>query len=129
MLETNAESPAFRLLLLFDARGQLLWKRDTPTSLISKGDWNGDGVPDIFVFTIGVDVDPAWQVWDGRGKRLFAISWLPAPTRSHAIMGAPGLGVDGFHDLDGNGRVDVLTGFGPWNFGKPQNLFLLEAPE
>jgi len=118
-----------RMLLLFDARGQLLWKRDTPTSLISKGDWNGDGIPDIFVFTIGVNVDPAWQVWDGQGRRLFAISWLPAPTRSHAIMGAPGLGVDGFRDLDGNGRADVLTGFGPWNFGEPQNLFLLEAPE
>jgi len=31
-------------------------------------------------------------------------------------------------DLDGNGRADVLVAFGPWAFGTPQNLVLMEAP-
>ncbi len=117
-----------RMMLLYDARGKLLWKRAVPTSLVTKADWDGDGAPDILTFTVGVNVDPAFSVWNGRGERLFAMSWLPAPTRSHATMCAPTLGFDGFRDLDGNGRADLLVGFGPWNFGQPQHLFLMEAP-
>jgi len=30
--------------------------------------------------------------------------------------------------LDSNGRADVPVAFGPWAFGSPQNLFLMEAP-
>jgi len=117
-----------RPLLLYDARGKLLFKRDTPTSLVTKADWDGDGVQDILVFAIGVNLDPIWSVWNGRGQRLYAMSLLPSPTRSHATMCGPGLGFDGYGDLDGNGRADVLMAFGPWKTGRPQYLLLMEAP-
>jgi len=116
-------------MILFDARGNVLWKRDVPTSLLSHADWDGDGVLDILNFTVAINVDGAFSVWNGHGQRLYAISWLPSPVRSHAIGCGPGLGCDDFGDLDGNGRADVPVAFGPWAFGSPQNLFLMEAPD
>ncbi len=116
-------------LVLFDGQGRMLWKRDVPTSLLSKADWDGDGVQDLMTFTVAVNVDGAFSVWNGEGKRLYAVSWLPSPVRSHATPCAPALGFDGFGDFDGNGRADVPVAFGPWNFGSPQNLFLMESPE
>ena len=68
-------------------------------------------------------------VWNGQGKRLYAVSWLPSPVRSHATGCGPTLGFGGFADLDGNGRADVPVAFGPWAFGARQNLFLMEAPD
>ncbi len=115
-------------LILFDAQGEVLWKRDVPTSLLSRADWDGDGAPDLLNFTVAVNVDGAFSVWNGQGKRLYAISWLPSPVRSHATGCGPALGFDGFADLDGNGRADVPVAFGPWAFGVRQNLFLMEAP-
>lgn len=115
-------------VLFYDARGKLLWKRNTPNCLVSKTDWDGDGVQDIMVFAIGVNLDPVWSVWNGQGERLFAMSYLPSPKRSHASPCAPGLGFDGFGDTDGNGRGDVLVGYGPWKVGRPQYLCRMEAP-
>lgn len=117
------------LMLLYDSQGNLLWKRNTPSSLVTKADWDGDGQMDILVFAVGINLDPAMSVWNGQGERLYAISWLPAPVRSHASMCAPGLGFDGFDDRDGNGRADVLVAYGPWKTGNPQYLFLMEAQE
>jgi hypothetical protein len=116
-------------LILFDGQGKVLWKRDVPTSLLSRADWDGDGAADILNFTVAVNVDGALSVWNGKGERLYAISWLPSPVRSHATGCGPTLGFDGFVDLDGNCRADVPVAFGPWAFGAPQNLFLMEAPD
>jgi len=116
-------------MVLFDAQGNAIWKRDVPTSLLSQADWDGDGTMDILNFTVAVNVDGAFSVWNGHGRRLYAISWLPSPVRSHAVGCGPGLGCDGFGDLDGDRRADVPVAFGPWAFGSPQNLFLMEAPE
>ena len=121
---TDKASP----LLLYDSRGRLLWRRDTPTSLVSRADWNGDGAPDILSFAIGVNLDPTMSVWNGRGERLYAISLLPSRRRSYFGGCAPGHGFDGFGDLSGNGRADVLMASGPWRTGPPQHLFLMAAP-
>lgn len=115
-------------LLLFDNRGELLWQRRTHTGLITRADWNGDGVAEILVFAVGYNLDPAWSVWNGRGERLFAMSFLPAPERSHASMCGPGLGFEGFGDLDGNGKADILVAYGPWKTGCPQYHFIAEEP-
>jgi outer membrane protein assembly factor BamB len=115
-------------MLCFDSRGDVLWKRDVPTSLLACADWDGDGVLDILNFTVAVNVDGAFSVWNGQGRRLYAISWLPSPVRSHSMGCGPGLGFDGFIDTDGNARADIPVAFGPWAFGAPQNLFLMEAP-
>lgn len=121
---TDKASP----LLLYDSRGKLLWRRDTPTSLVSRADWTGDGVPDILSFAIGVNLDPTMSVWNGRGERLYAISLLPSRRRSYFGGCGPGHGFDGFGDLTGNGRADVLMASGPWRTDPPQHLFLMGAP-
>lgn len=113
-------------LLLFDCRGELLWERRTYSGLVTRADWNGDGVPEILVFAVGTDLDPAWSVWNGKGERLFAMSFLPAPQRCHASQCGPGLGVDGFTDLDGNGKADILVAYGRWKTGDPQYHFIAE---
>ena len=116
-------------MVLFDARANLLWKRDVPTSLLSQADWDGDGTLDILNFTVAANVDGAFSVWNGHGQRLYAVSWLPSPVRSHAVGCGPGLGCDGFGDLDGDRCADGPGAVGPWAFGSTQNLFLMEAPE
>ncbi len=49
-------------LLLFDCTGDLTWVRRTYTGLVTRADWNGDRVPEILVFAVGTDLDPAWSM-------------------------------------------------------------------
>lgn len=123
-------------MTMWDANGNVLWRNDAPASLVTKGDWDGDGVMDIMVFAQGVNADGIFSVWNGHGKRLYAISFLPSPTvpiyewgdRSHALMCGPEEGRPMRVDLDGNGKADVLMAFGSWHFGSDQYLFLMESP-
>jgi len=126
-------------IFLFDSDGQLQWKRRAPTSLLSQGDWDGDGAAEIMAFGIGVNVDGIFSVWNGQGERLYAMSFLPSPSRrtwsdehlggswSHAMPG----GHDGIRvqrDLDGDGRAEVIMPFGSWHWGADSILFLMEKP-
>ena len=125
-------------IYMWDCKGNQLWRRDAVCGLCAIGDWDGDGVTDLLVFTGGVNTDGIFSVWNGRGERLYAISFLPSPTiplfeigdRSHAFMAASerkrkGTGAQ---DLDGNGKADLLMAFGTWHVGSDQNLFLMEQP-
>ena len=125
-------------IFMWDCKGNLLWKRDAIASLCALGDWDGDGVADVLVFAGGVNTDGIFSVWNGRGERLYAISFLPSPTiplfeigdYSHTFMAASerkrkGTGAQ---DLDGNGKADLLMSFGAWHVGTDQNLFLMEQP-
>ena len=132
----NTDSPGLELaisaksgpVLMYSSSGELLWKRSTPNALVTKGDWDGDGVLDILVFAIGINLEPIWSVWNGDGERLYAMSLLPAPVRTHATMCGPGLGYDGYTDLDGNGRANILMAHGPWKIGEqPQYLLHMEG--
>ncbi len=126
-----------RNLYLFDEAGRLMWKRPVPASLLSKGDWDGDGDDEILAFGLGANVDGMFSVWDGDGTRLYAISFLPSPSRrtwsdahnggswSHAMPGGHE-GVRRQIDLDGNGRADVIMPFGAWHWGSDSILFLME---
>ncbi|MFH1614052.1 MAG: PQQ-binding-like beta-propeller repeat protein [Planctomycetota bacterium] len=114
-------------LAMWDGTGQLLWTRSTTGSLITRADWDGNGVMDIVVWTVGIDIVPAISVWDGYGNRLYAISWLPMSTRSNNTVCAHEEAQYAQPDLDGNGKADVLVAFGPWTIGDPQHLVLLEA--
>lgn len=133
-----------RNLYLFDATGKLIWKRPVPASLLSQGDWDGDGDAEILAFGLGANVDGMFSVWDGDGTRLYAISFLPCPYnkgldaatyrknlggswRAHATPGGHE-GVRRQNDLDGNGRADVLMPFGEWHWGSDSILFLMEGP-
>ena len=130
-------------IYLFDAAGKLVWKRPVPASLLSKGDWDGDGDEEILAFGLGANVDGMFSVWDGDGNRLYAISFFPCPYnrsldaatykknlggtwRAHAMPG----GHEGIRrqvDLDGNGRADVIMPFGEWHWGSDSILFLMEG--
>jgi len=127
------------LITLWDmATGELLWSRRAPTSLLSRGDWDGDGADEIMSFALGANVDGMFSVWNGKGERLYATSFLPSPSRrtwrdpgggswSHAMPG----GHEGIRrqiDLDGNGRADVIMPFGAWHWGSDAILFLMESP-
>ena len=140
-------------IFLWDATsGELLWARDCPATALSKGDWNGDGHDEIMVFGLGVNVDGIFSVWNGKGERSYAISFLPSPYnyfppsqqtrkdnehykmhdggtwRAHAMSG----GHEGSHrqvDLDGNGRADVIMPFGEWHWGSDSILFLMEGTQ
>jgi outer membrane protein assembly factor BamB len=139
-------------ITLWDASsGDLLWTRDVPATALSKGDWNGDGNVEIMSFAMGVNLDGIFTVWNGKGERLYAISFLPSPYnnfqpspqtrmdneyykmhdggtwRAHAMSG----GHEGIHrqvDLDGNGLADVIMPFGEWHWGSSSILFLMEKP-
>lgn len=125
-------------LFVWDAAGKLLWKRAVPSSLLSKGDWDGDGVEDISCHALGANVDGMFSVWNGKGQRLYAISFLPSPSRrtwsdehnggswSHAMPGGHE-GVRRQVDLDGNGRADFIMPFGAWHWGSDSILFLMEG--
>jgi outer membrane protein assembly factor BamB len=127
-----------RDLYLFDGAGTLLWKRPVPASLLSRGDWDGDGIEDIACFALGANVDGMFSVWNGQGERLYAISFLPSPSRrtwsdehnggswSHAMPGGHE-GVRRQVDLDGNGRADFIMPFGAWHWGSDAILFLMEG--
>lgn len=133
---------------LFDATGALPWKRPSvPAALLSRGDWNGDGTDEILVFGPGANVDGMFSVWNGKGERLYAISFLPSPVKPKDMdvehykknsarwprmraSAAPG-GHEGIRrqiDLDGNGRADVIMPYGQWHWGSHAILFLMEAP-
>ena len=44
------------LITLWDmATGELLWSRRAPTSLLSRGDWDGDGADEIMSFALGAN--------------------------------------------------------------------------
>jgi outer membrane protein assembly factor BamB len=125
-------------LHVWDATGKLLWKRHVPSSLLSKGDWDGDGAEDIACFALGANVDGIFSVWNGKGERLYAISFLPSPSKrtwndknnggswSHAMPGGHE-GVRRQIDLDGNGRADFIMPFGAWHWGSDSILFLMEG--
>ena len=130
-------------IYLFDSSGKLVWKRPVPASLLSKGDWDGDGDEEVLAFGLGANVDGMFSVWDGDGTRLYAISFLPSPYsrmldnatykknlggtwRAHAMPG----GHEGIRrqvDLDGNNRADVIMPFGEWHWGSDSILFLMEG--
>ncbi|HCO92629.1 MAG TPA: hypothetical protein DIU00_01540 [Phycisphaerales bacterium] len=125
-------------LFVWDATGTLLWNRNVPSSLLSKGDWDGYGVEDIACFALGANVDGMFSVWNGKGERLYAISFLPSPSRrtwsdkhnggswSHAMPGGHE-GVRRQVDLDGNSRADFIMPFGAWHWGSDSILFLMEG--
>ena len=100
---------------------------------------------------MGVNVDGIFTVWNGKGERLYGISFLPSPYnyfttnpqrqaenphykmhdggtwRAHAMSG----GHEGIYrqvDLDGNARADVIMPFGEWHWGSDSILFLMEGP-
>jgi len=118
------------------ATGELIWKHDVPAALLSKGDWDGDGNDEIMAFGLGANVDGVFSVWNGKGERLYALSFLPSPSRSagskyggsysHAMPGGHE-GVRRQVDLDGNGRADVIMPFGGWHWGSDSILFLMEG--
>jgi len=128
----------FGNLIVWNAAGKLLWKRNVPSCLLSRGDWDGDGVEDIACFALGANVDGIFSVWNGKGQRLYAISFLPSPSRrtwskehnggswSHATPGGHE-GVRRQVDLDGNGRADFIMPFGAWHWGSDSILFLMEG--
>lgn len=125
-----------RGLFVWNLQGDLLWHRDVPTSLLTKGDWDGDGDEEIMAFGLGANVDGMFSVWNGKSERLYAISFLPSPSMrtwsdqhnggswSHAMPG----GHEGIRrqvDLDGNGRADFIMSFGAWHWGSDSILFLM----
>jgi len=91
-------------LHVWDAAGKLLWTRNVPSSLLSKGDWDGDGVEDIACFALGANVDGMFSAWNGKGQRLYAISFL-----------------------DSNGRADFIMPFGARHWGSDSILFMMEG--
>ena len=118
-----------RMLAVWSAGADLLWKKDTPASLVARADWNGDGTLEIVVDTVGINQDPSLSVWDGHGNRLYAVSWLPLLARSFTAIASREEGQHVQTDLDGNGKADVPVAFGPWDYGAPQNIVVLESPE
>ena len=67
-------------LFVWDAQGKPVWNLDVPACLLSKGDWDGDGAEDILCHALGANVDGMFSVFNGKGKRLYAISFLPSPS-------------------------------------------------
>ncbi len=117
-------------VVMFDSKGKVLWVKRTQNTLGAKADWDGDGVQDFIVFAVGgPNLYPAWSVWNGKGEALFGMAYLPSPAkRNHAYIAAPAVGYDGYRDVDGNGKTDVLLAYGPWKTGAPQYLLHVEVP-
>jgi len=57
-------------LFMWGAKGELVWRRAIPSSLLSEGDWDGDGIEDIACHALGANVDGMFSVWNGKGERL-----------------------------------------------------------
>lgn len=119
-----------KTLMLFGAKGKLLWKRPVRASLISYADWDGDGAKDILIFACGSSgADRGVSVFNGRGERLYGLLFPASNMRMSTHPCAPAMGIGGFEDLNGNGRDDVLVNYGVRTVGKPQHLFLLECSQ
>jgi len=117
---------------MFDNKGNLLWKNDAAGSLASSGDWDGDGLLDAMCFALGTNRDGIFSVWDGRGKRKYAISFLPSPIHIRGIAHAGPAGLIGRlrqSDLTGDGKADVIMSFGRWGNSPDQYLFVMGEPE
>ena len=119
-----------KMVMLFGAKGKLLWKRPVRSSLISYTDWDGDGAKDILVFACGSSgSDRGISVFNGRGERVYGLLFPASKLRMSTHPCAPAMGIDGFEDLNGNGFGDVLANYGVRSKGKPQHLFLLECSQ
>jgi len=92
-------------LIMWGEAGKHAWRKDIPAGWVTCGDWNGDKTPDIMV-SLALSDACAWEVWNGAGKRLYAIVGI----------GAMPLGIESAGrrrpDLDGNGKADVLLSAG-----------------
>jgi hypothetical protein len=53
-------------------------------------------------------------VWNGRGERLYAISFLPGP--SNRVWSE-----------EHNSNADIIMPFGAWHWGSDAILFLMEG--
>jgi len=88
-------------LIMWGAAGKHAWRRDIPAGWVTCGDWNGDKMAEIMV-SLARGGAGAWEVWNGAGKRLYAVVGI----------GAMPLGIESAGrrraDLDGNGKADVL---------------------
>ncbi len=117
---------------MFDAKGNLLWKNNAPGSLASSGDWDGDGVLESMCFALGMNRDGIFSVWDGYGKRKYAISFLPGPIHVHGIVHAAPAGRIGRllqTDITGDNKADVLMSYGRWGNSPDQYLFIMGEPK
>ncbi len=132
------------VLHCYDHTGKEAWTHDTGlrggaayAHELYRHDADGDGVEDISCHALGANVDGMFSVWNGKGERLYAISFLPSPSRrtwsdehiggswSHATPGGHE-GVRRQIDLDGNGRADFILCMGAWHWGSDSILFLME---
>ena len=117
-------------ITIWDSRGNLLRRIDTPVSGFRVGDWNGDGASDMLVTSLGCNTDPTFSVWTGKGERLYALSLLPSPTQSiyeygdYMVGGARDFGPD----RNGNGKADFFFVWGAWHFGTDQMILWMEPP-
>jgi outer membrane protein assembly factor BamB len=121
----------FNGVCLFDNQGNLLWKNNAAGSLASSGDWDGDGVLEAMCFALGTNRDGIFSVWDGHGKRKYAISFLPSPVHLHGIAHAGPAGRIGRlrqTDMTGDGKADVVMSFGRWGNSPDQFLFIMGQP-
>jgi hypothetical protein len=117
---------------MFDAKGNLLWKNNAPGSLASSGDWDGDGILEAMCFALGMNRDGIFSVWDGYGKRKYAISFIPGPVKVHGITHAGPAGRIGRlcqSDLTGDGKADVQMSYGRWGNSPDQYLFIMSQPK
>jgi outer membrane protein assembly factor BamB len=103
-------------LMVWGPGGGPAWQRAIPARWVAMGDWNGDGALEIMPCINGKHGD-GWEVWTGKGKRLYAVTGL----------GGMPLGTDSggreHPDLDGNGRADVLV------YAGDGYVALMEMPE
>ncbi len=125
--------------------GRVVWESEPMAALhgdesrLPVFDLDGDGVEDIACHGLGANVDGMFSIWNGKGRRLYAISYLPSPSSrtwsdehkggswSHAMPGGHE-GVRRQLDLDGNGRTDFIVAMGAWHWGSDSILFLMECP-
>ena len=119
-------------ICMFDNKGNLLWKNNAAGSLASSGDWDGDGDLEAMCFALGTNRDGIFSVWDGHGKRKYAISFLPSPLYAPGFSHAGPAGRIGRlcqSDMTGDGQADVVMSFGRWGNSPDQYLLIMGAPE